>query len=136
MTDSTVEPATVSRSGRRLPRSENGVQRHQFTVTLSAEEHALLRERSLNTGDSMSRILVRAAMNERQVDMIDGSKIDALVPILSDLLVQLRGVATNVNQLAHWANTEHAFPAEAQEITAQVKRLSASIDDLLEDAQR
>lgn len=84
----------------------------------------------------MSRILVRAAMNERQVDMIDGSKIDALVPILSDLLVQLRGVATNVNQLAHWANTEHAFPAEAQEITAQVKRLSASIDDLLEDAQR
>lgn len=84
----------------------------------------------------MSRILVRAAMNESTVDVIDGSKVDVLVPVLTDLQRQLRGVATNVNQLAHWANTEHSFPAEAHNISEHIKRLSHSIEEVLEDVQR
>ena len=125
----------ASRSGRRLPRSERGIKRRQFTVTLSHEEYVMLRARSENQGESMSRILVRAAMNDAASDRISGAKLDEFLPVLTDLQNQVRGVSGNLNQLAHWANTEHQFPEEAGELAKRVRRILVEIEDALESVR-
>ncbi|MCI7513473.1 MAG: MobC family plasmid mobilization relaxosome protein [Schaalia hyovaginalis] len=125
----------ASRSGRRLPRSERGIKRRQFTVTLSSDEYATLRARAANTGESMSRILVRAATAEASTPFIDGARLDEFLPILTDLQNQVRGISGNLNQLAHWANTEHAFPEEAADLAKHVRRLLVEIEDALESVR-
>ena len=59
-----------------------------------------------------------------------------LLPLRRDLY----GMATNLNQLAKWANMEHAFPVDAHraclEIGAAVAKLNALLDHAANEAGR
>ncbi len=50
----------------------------------------------------------------------------------------VRKAATNVNQIAHWANAERRFPAEAEQVARDLRRqidllceVRAKVGDLL-----
>ncbi|MBB6335438.1 MobC family plasmid mobilization relaxosome protein [Schaalia hyovaginalis] len=126
----------ASRSGRRLPRSVAGVKRRALKVTLSSDEYAALRARAENTGESMSRILVRSATTGGTSDQIDGARLDELMHVLTDLQTQVRGVSGNLNQLAHWANSHHAFPEEAADLAKRVRRILVDIEHTFEGVHR
>lgn len=68
----------------------------------------------------MSDYLVRFGLG-RKVEQVSAGEIREVLAELRKLRRQIQGEATNINQIAHWANSEQAFPAEAREVAAQLR---------------
>lgn len=130
------ERVDASRSLRRSPRSVRGTQRVRVSVSVSEFEKAMLEEKALACGVSMSRLLVDAALYPRVNEVLDGEAIHELLPLLKDLQLQLRGEATNLNQLVHHANATQIFPVEAGEVAREVQALAREIKDVLRAVTR
>lgn len=54
----------------------------------------------------------------------------AIHNLLTSYIAQLRGMGTNLNQLAHWANRERTFPIEAQVLTNQINETLKEINTI------
>lgn len=76
-------------------------------------------------GVSVSRLLVRSALAGDVEARREG--VDLAAQILGGYGV-LAGLANNVNQLARWANTERAFPDDAEALVAEVRRALVSLE--------
>lgn len=122
----------AARNLRRLPRSTVGSRRRRFSVSLSEEEYVLLEQRARNYGVSMSRVLVNGALHAARAEAIDGASLEAAFSILADMQNQVRGIATNLNQLTHHANKTQNFPEDAALVAKRAKRLMMDIEELLE----
>ena len=85
---------------------------------------------------SAAWIVKRAATDPKVLQTID---VEGLADAITQLRIQQRtlaGMATNLNQLAHWANANENFPATAiqftQVIDTQRKRCAEVVDALRE----
>lgn len=81
-------------------------------------------------------IVKRAATDPEVLKTID---VEGLAEAVTQLRIQQRtlaGMATNLNQLAHWANANEAFPATAIQFTnvidTQRKRCAEAVEALRE----
>ena len=120
----------------RLPRVGNGGRRRSLRVFLTDEEMVLLEARANATGRSKSRLMVEATLYSATGGPYDPATLTEALKTLSDLRRQMRGVATNVNQLAHHANATQTFPADANEVLRGVARMNARIEEVLENLER
>jgi len=138
---STVDDAGVVTRTPRLDRRRSartqGIRRQRLTVYLTDEERALLEARSEVSGESMAKILVDCALHPVSAgDGVDAGDAHELVAQLRDYRRQLVGVTTNLNQIAHHANTTSEVPASFASVVAEVHRLHDDINAILLGARR
>jgi hypothetical protein len=89
-------------------------------VKLSPEEAAMLRLRAAKQKVSLPRLLVESTLaGGGQTYTQQRDQLAALFAFQR----KLSGIATNVNQLAKWANTNGQFPEQATETTKAVYEL-------------
>lgn len=128
--------SAVSRSRRRSTRSNVGQRRTPITVYVTSDERALLEARSTNTGLSMARLLVDGAIHPLDTSGIERESLDDAVALLRVYRRQLEGVTTNLNQIAHHANTIHEVPSDFDTVVAQVSDTINDIYDILSGVRR
>ena len=138
---STADDVGVVARGPRLDRRRSartqGVRRRRLTVYLTDEERALLEARSEVSGESMAKILVDCALHPASAgEGVDAGGVHELVSQLRDYRRQLVGVTTNLNQIAHHANTTSEVPADFAAVVAEVHQLHDDINAILLGARR
>ena len=102
-----------------------------ITIRLTEEEYALLCSKLKQTGVSQQAYIISAV---RGATIIPSDEIAVLKDIsktFAELEKQLRGLATNVNQMAHVANGLGILPAEND-----LKRLSVQLGNYRKDSEQ
>ena len=140
MTSTADDAGVVTRTprlDRRRSARTQGVRRGRLTVYLTDEERALLEARSEVSGESMAKILVDCALHPASAgEGVDAGGVHELVAQLRDYRRQLVGVTTNLNQIAHHANTTSEVPADFAAVVAEVHQLHDDINAILLGARR
>jgi hypothetical protein len=93
-------------------------------VKVKVEQEARLQRMAAEQGVSVARLLVEATLAG------DGWTPTQRRGVVRELLAarrDLAGLATNVNQLARWANTVERFPREA---LSRLERIDAAVAQL------
>ncbi|MEW6881438.1 MobC family plasmid mobilization relaxosome protein [Trueperella pyogenes] len=93
--------------------------RRTFTLKMRQSDYDRLFYNAKRTGVSMSEYLVRGL--QPPVEQLDPETIREILRELKHTNRQIVGEATNVNQIAHWANAHESFPAEAEELARQIR---------------
>ena len=122
---------------RRQTRHEGG--RRAVCVRLSTEELLVLRSRADQLGVTVPKYLVDTGLAEQSFDhAVTDAALAAEIRMLSQELLPVRrdlyGVATNLNQLAKWANTEHMFPDMALALGDEIGQIIGRLTNLLDRA--
>lgn len=140
MTSTADDAGVVTRTprlDRRRSARTQGVRRGRLTVYLTDEERALLEARSEVSGESMAKILVDCALHPVSAgEDVDAGGVHELVSQLRDYRRQLVGVTTNLNQIAHHANTTSEVPSSFAAVVAEVHQLHDDINAILLGARR
>ena len=97
-----------------------GDPRRSFHLKLKASQYEELKMKAAGERVSMSDYLVRFGLG-RKVELVSAGEMRVVLAELRKLRRQFQGEATNINQIAHWANSEQSFPAEAREVAAQLR---------------
>lgn len=135
-----MSSAVVShaRTARRARRSVRGVQRSRLLVSLTASERALIEEGARLRGVSMSRFVVEAALHP--VTAAEGvagvPHVEELIELLRAYRRQLEGTMTNLNQIAHHANTVREVPEDFASVVAGVADTIEDINGRLDGVRR
>lgn len=140
MTSTADDTGVVTRTprlDRRRSARTQGVRRQRLTVYLTEKERSLLEARSEVSGESMAKILVDCALHPVSAgDSVDAGGAHELVAQLRDYRRQLVGVTTNLNQIAHHANTTSEIPSSFNAVVRQIQQLHDDINDILLGARR
>ena len=123
------EAMSHSRTARRARRSVRGIQRSRLLVSVTSSERALIEEGARLRGVSLSRFVVEAALHP--VTTSEGiagpSHAEELIELLRAYRRQLEGAMTNLNQIAHHANTLHEVP---ENFASVVSSVADTIEDI------
>ena len=132
------EAVSHSRPARRARRSVRGVQRSRLLVSLTSSERALIEEGARLRGVSMSRFIVETALHPVTTsDGIAGAPhVEELIELLRAYRRQLEGAMTNLNQIAHHANTVHEVPEDFASVVANVADTIEDINARLDGVRR
>ncbi len=129
--------ALRARGARRSSRrSVRGMTRERMSVNVTSSERALIVEGAKIRGVSISRFLVDRALHPVTIDGSADHSNAELVELLRGYRRQLEGAMTNVNQVAHHANTMREVP---EEFGATVRSLAVTltrINDMLASVGR
>lgn len=77
---------------------------HRVTTCYTDDEYKLLRSMIQNTGQTMQTYMLGSSLGARLTTAETYSLLKEEARILSDMDLQLRGIGTNLNQLARKAN--------------------------------
>lgn len=125
-----VESAAKAPAGGRRRRVQGGRSK-RVVVRLTEEEHSVLVERAAAAGVSVPRFLIECGLDPTGV-----SPAERRAKFATFMAVRrtLAGAATNLNQLARWANTEHQWPVgaapAADAVAVAAARLEVAIGEL------
>ena len=123
-----VTPPAALTGGGGLTRGGSVKRTRDVRVRLTPEEHALWDAARAQSGRKELGAWVRAAVNEMLTGNREprrpGDLARTIVPPVNvDAWRQLVGIATNVNQLAHWCNSEQRAGD-----AATLRRLAAEVE--------
>ena len=132
------EAMSRSLMARRSRRSVRGVQRSRLLVSLTSSERALIEEGARLRGVSMSRFVVEAALHPVTTsERIAGpAHVEELIELLRAYRRQLEGAMTNLNQIAHHANTVREVPEDFASVVAGVADTIEDINARLDGVRR
>lgn len=126
--------ARVARRSSR--RSVRGITRERMSVNVTSSERALIEEGAKIRGVSISRYLVDQALHPVTIDGSADQSNAELVELLRGYRRQLEGAMTNVNQVAHHANTMREVPEEFGPTVRSLATTLTRINDMLASAGR
>lgn len=117
--------------GRRRRANANPADRRgkRYTVTANATEAAELETKAAAAGMTVPRLLHESA---KSANVETSTERKAAIAELFAVRREVAGIATNLNQLARYANTEGTFPAEAEAVTAEFRRLFPRVTDAVD----
>jgi hypothetical protein len=115
--------------GRKRRANTPGGREKSYRVYVTAEEDARLVERAEAEQVTVPRLLFESAVAARGETSTERKR--ALAELFR-LTRQMAGVASNVNQLARFANAEGRFPAEAEVVVGEYRRLAAKVEDTID----
>lgn len=131
--DADEKEYSAFRGGSRALRSFNdGGKRVCVKVLMTEDERAALQDFARLHGKSMSVYVRDKALYSSA--RLDNDSLKSVQSELRTLVRQIRGEATNVNQLAHWSNAKQELHRDADgvasELRMQARKLSSFIDRL------
>ena len=130
------EAVSHSRTARRARRSVRGVQRSRLLVSLTSSERTLIEEGARLRG--VSRFVVEAALHPATAtEGVTGpAHAEELIELLRAYRRQLEGAMTNLNQIAHHANTVHEVPEDFASVVSSVADTIEDINGRLDGVRR
>ena len=77
---------------------------HQIKIWMNDEEYDLLLDKMQRSGQTRQNVMISAVKEATITTEEEISELKRSNSLMVDLLKQLRGMATNINQMAHMAN--------------------------------
>ncbi len=102
--------------------------RRVVQIRMKRSDYDALRFHARAAGKSMSLYLTECM--RPPVEQVNAQELRELLAELRSLNRQVQGEATNINQIAHWANAQSEFPEEAGECAATLRRQVMDINGL------
>jgi hypothetical protein len=119
-----IAPVKQNRLGR-VP----GGRPRQVIVRLTIAEHVALQTRAADANVSVQRYLLEAGLSGKAGD---GAARRRAERELGQTRGVLRAAGNNLNQLAKWANANHALPSHLEPILASVASATAALSERVE----
>lgn len=91
------------------------------TIRMSDEEYRFLQGKVTESGLSQQSYIIRAIKGATITSSDEIAVLKEISKSFADLVKQLRGLATNVNQMAHIANAQGILPVTNELIQASSK---------------
>ena len=106
-------------------RKPNRTRNKLVSVRFSPAEYERLQELVRESGQTVQSYVINATLGARIIGEAEMQEVVRQNKILADIDTQLRGMGTNINQMAHVANATGALPDEGT-----FKRLSEEINTI------
>jgi hypothetical protein len=130
LAEATPSEAAPNRAPKLRRRERDSCLRRRIVqVRCNDEEYTRIRARAEAAGVSPPRLLVELAL----LGPAGASERDAVKRTMGVIRRQIVGMATNLNQLAKWANTREKLPPALELSLAAVQRMEAQLAALLLD---
>jgi hypothetical protein len=98
-------------------------------VRITADEHASLQQRAADAGVSVQRYLVEAGLSGACGDGAARRRAERELIATRGVL---RAAGNNLNQLAKWANANHALSSQLEPILAKVVTATLAVSERVE----
>lgn len=77
---------------------------HQIKVWKNDEEYQLLQDKTEKSGQTRQTVIINAISGATITTQEEVDELKKSNTLLAELIKQIRGMATNINQIAHMAN--------------------------------
>ena len=101
------------------------------TIRLSDEEYTFLQKRLSQTGQTQQSYILNAIRGATITSLEEMKELKKLNRAFADMMRQLRGLATNVNQMAHIANGTGELP-----VVAALEKFGKSIEKFRKEEEQ
>ena len=85
---------------------------HTVTIRMNKAEYELLQSKVKESGRTQQEVVIKAIADLKIASAEEVEELKTLNQILSEILSQLRGAATNLNKIARKMNTDGFMPRE------------------------
>ena len=108
------------------------------SIRYSDEEYKVLQERIKESGQTKSAYIINATLNGKVSLADDVQEMKEQSKLLLDIDKQLRGMGTNLNQMAHVANGKGIIPSadKLKEIEREVVDVKREVDDIWQSTRQ
>lgn len=108
------------------------------SIRYSDEEYKVLQERIKESGQTKSAYIINATLNGKVSSADDVQEMKEQSKLLLDIDKQLRGMGTNLNQMAHVANGKGIIPSADKliEIERVVVAVKKEVDDIWQSTRQ
>ena len=108
------------------------------SIRYSDEEYKVLHEKIKESGQTKSAYIINATLNGKVSSADDVQEMKEQSKLLSDIYKQLRGMGTNLNQMAHVANGKGIIPSadKLREIERVVVAVKKEVDDIWQSTRQ
>ena len=108
------------------------------SIRYSDEEYKVLQEKIKESGQTKSAYIINATLNGKVSSADDVQEMKEQSKLLSDIYKQLRGMGTNLNQMAHVANGKGIIPSadKLKEIERVVVAVKKEVDDIWQSTRQ
>ena len=108
------------------------------SIRYSDEEYKVLQERIKESGQTKSAYIINATLNGKVSSADDVQEMKEQSKLLLDIDKQLRGMGTNLNQIAHVANGKGIIPSadKLKEIEREVVDVKREVDDIWQSTRQ
>ena len=96
---------------------------HQIKIWMNDEEYNLLLDKMQRSGQTRQNVMISALKEATITTEEEISELKRSNSLMADLLKQLRGMATNINQVAHMANATGQI-ASINELSKMTNQIS------------
>ncbi len=99
-------------------------------VRFSDDEYEQLQDKISETGQTLQSFIINAALNAKISSSGEVEQMKSKNKVLADFDKQLRGIGTNINQMAHIANGYGMMPEikELMELKAEVHEMRMEVN--------
>lgn len=108
------------------------------SIRYSDEEYKVLQEKIKESGQTKSAYIINATLNGKVSSADDVQEMKEQSKLLLDIDKQLRGMGTNLNQMAHVANGKGIIPSadKLKEIEKIVVAVKKEVDDIWQSTRQ
>ena len=108
------------------------------SIRYSDEEYKVLHEKIKESGQTKSAYIINATLNGKVSSADDVQEMKEQSKLLLDIDKQLRGMGTNLNQMAHVANGKGIIPSadKLKEIERVVVAVKKEVDDIWQSTRQ
>ena len=108
------------------------------SIRYSDEEYKVLQEKIKESGQTKSAYIINATLNGKISSADEVNEMKEQSKLLSDIYKQLRGLGTNLNQMAHVANGKGIIPSadKLKEIERVVVAVKKEVDDIWQSTRQ
>ena len=85
---------------------------HTVTIRMNKAEYDLLQSKVKESGRTQQEVVIKAIADLKIVSAEEVEELKRLNQMFADILCQLRGATTNINQIARKMNTDGFMPRE------------------------
>ena len=104
---------------------------HAITVRLSDDEYNTLQKNVDASGHTQQSYIINSVLDNRISSREEIEEIKGIAKSLADMDIQLRGIGTNLNQMAHIANGQGVIPTAEKmvQIANEVSQIKREVDE-------
>ena len=86
---------------------------HTVTIRMNKEEYDLFQSKVIESGRTQQEVVIKAIADVKIASVEEVEELKRLNQMFADILCQLRGATTNINQIARKLHTDGEIPNDS-----------------------